>query len=240
MTAAFARLRRRRRTRGPGWTSASVWARRRSDVATGYGAVWLVNNEVLQKIDPERNRTVLSSPPEVGEGGLGLRCRCRIRVVNGGARSGAGALRSALGEAQRRCASRSAGPSDVAVGEGAVWALSGTGGSVARVDPESLRVTDMTRVGSEPSSVAAGNGAVWVANLGDDTVTSPRSARSRQSRSADAPAGIAVGGDAVWVANSGDGSVSRIDPRTGRGHRDGEGRRGRARPMSQPGRTPYG
>ena len=25
------------------------------DVATGYGAVWLVNNEVLQKIDPERN-----------------------------------------------------------------------------------------------------------------------------------------------------------------------------------------
>ena len=84
-------------------------------------------------------------------------------------------------------------PSELAVGEGAVW-IGDAGGEdvtnatvrVSRLDPDSGRVTGTARL-------RGGTGALPVAGA-------PR---------------IAVGAGAVWAANP-DGSISRIDPETGR------------------------
>ena len=169
MIAALGGVRRERRL-GPKVAERIQVGESPTDVAAGLGGVWLVNGEVLQKIDPGENRTVLSSPPPVGEGGLGL-------AVGVGHVWSTAALDQVVVRfdpeslARRTVRVPRAGPSDVAVDEGAVWAVSSTGGYVARIDPGTLRVEDVIDVGSEPSAVAAGDGAVWVANLGDDTVT---------------------------------------------------------------------
>ena len=113
-----------------------------------------------------------------------------------------------------------AGPSDVAVGDGAVWAVSSSASFAARVDPRTHRVTRTTATGSQPSAVAVGDGAAWVANLGDDTVTHLDARTGKRLgppiEVGSQPAGISIGAGAVWVANSAGNSVSRIDPGAGR------------------------
>jgi glutamine cyclotransferase len=66
----------------------------------------------------------------------------------------------------------------VAVGEGAVWAISGSTASVLRIDPRSGRVTAriliVGRRGSEspyPIAIATGLGSVWVLNATAASVT---------------------------------------------------------------------
>jgi ABC-type branched-subunit amino acid transport system substrate-binding protein/predicted Ser/Thr protein kinase len=119
-------------------------------------------------------------------------------------------------------------PSNVAVGEGAVWALSSEDRTVARIDPETKRVVKTFRMRDTPTDIAAGLGALWV-------ITGERLARidpetGAISRTVKLPdAGyqgdlgflnwgfpqIAVGAGAVWAINP-DRTISRIDPKTGR------------------------
>jgi branched-chain amino acid transport system substrate-binding protein len=115
---------------------------------------------------------------------------------------------------------------DVAVGAGAVWAISGRAASVFRIDSQARsvrsRIRIVNRLGSTapfPVAVAVGEGAVWVLNgntqtvsrvdpeFGGVTATIPLGIASN-------PSDIAAGGGAVWVANSGDGTLARIDPST--------------------------
>jgi DNA-binding SARP family transcriptional activator len=70
----------------------------------------------------------------------------------------------------------------VAVGAGAVWAISARRASVLRIDPRRRRVTDRIRI---------------VARTGED---------------APAPAAVGAGERAVWVLNRNTASVVRIDP----------------------------
>ena len=116
---------------------------------------------------------------------------------------------------------------DVAVGTGAVWAISSASARVLQIDPESgsvrTRIPVVGRPGLTkpvPVAVAAGEGAVWVLNqntpsvtridprLGAVTATIPLGVGST-------PSAIATGAGAVWVALSGEGTVVRIDPDTG-------------------------
>jgi DNA-binding SARP family transcriptional activator/DNA-binding beta-propeller fold protein YncE len=113
----------------------------------------------------------------------------------------------------------------VAVGEGAVWTISGRAATVSRIDPRTLRVTDriaiVSRRGAEapyPIAIRAGLGSVWVLNANVATVT--RIDATARGVTASVPIGVergpvrlAVGGGAAWVAN-GDGTVSRIDADT--------------------------
>jgi DNA-binding SARP family transcriptional activator/ABC-type branched-subunit amino acid transport system substrate-binding protein/streptogramin lyase len=116
---------------------------------------------------------------------------------------------------------------DVAVGTGAVWAISSSSASLLQLDPGSgsvrARIALVARPGLTrpvPVAVAAGVGAVWVLNhnvpsvsridpqLGAVTATIPLGVGST-------PSAIATGAGAVWVALSGEGTVVRIDPNTG-------------------------
>ena len=127
-------------------------------------------------------------------------------------------------------------PSNVAVGEGAVWVLNTEDHTVSRIDPETNAVTASFRPRGVPTDLAAGAGAVWVGNgggaSGNFTVSISRvDPRTRavtrtvklgdQTDSVFTPSfswgfpGIAVGAGAVWATNP-TGTVSRIDPATGR------------------------
>jgi len=133
-------------------------------------------------------------------------------------------------------------PSNIAVGEGAVWVLNTEDETVSRIDPKTKAVTGRFRTRAVPTDIAVGAGAVWVGNGGGGggssgggnftvsisridpktraithTVTLP----NQTAGSSIVPTfnwgfpNIAVGAGAVWARNP-DGTLSRIDPDTGR------------------------
>lgn len=109
-------------------------------------------------------------------------------------------------------------------GAGSVWVPLGTEGTVARVNPRTLRFDSIPVLGDHPASVSAGEGGIWVADAGADQVMriDPRSgAVSEPIRVGDEPNDIAVGEGFVWTANCACStetaerfSVSRVDPQT--------------------------
>jgi ABC-type branched-subunit amino acid transport system substrate-binding protein/streptogramin lyase len=116
---------------------------------------------------------------------------------------------------------------DVAVGAGAIWALSGAAGRVFEIDPRTGRVRARIPITGRagvsdpaPFAIAVGEGAVWVLNgnapsltridpkLAAVTATIPLGVGSN-------PSAIATGAGAVWVALSGEGAIARVDRRSG-------------------------
>ena len=63
------------------------------------------------------------------------------------------------------------GLDDIAVGEGAVWAMSASDDIVIRIDPTTGEHPTTIWVGCTPTSVAAAAGAVWVTSNRDGTLT---------------------------------------------------------------------
>ena len=110
-----------------------------------------------------------------------------------------------------------AGPTAIAVDNGAVWLTDGEANNVTRIDPTGLQTP--IAVGNGPSGIAVGEGGVWVADSLDNTVVridpTTRSVKTTIAVGR-SPTGVAVGAGSVWVADSGDGTVTRIDPRTDR------------------------
>ena len=110
----------------------------------------------------------------------------------------------------------------VAYGAGALWAVSGPGRAVLRLDPATgapaKRIELAGRARAEtpyPAAVAVAGGQVWVLNR--NTATVVRIDASTDSIAAVVPIGvdrvpnaIAADGQSAWIAN-GDGSLARID-----------------------------
>ena len=94
-------------------------------------------------------------------------------------------------------------PSALAVGEGAVWVVNRTDGTVSRIDPETNSVSWSVGVGHDPTAVAVGEGAVWVAGGEDGTVArvdpdGPR--KAQRFKVGSSPSALAVAGGSVWTA----------------------------------------
>ena len=92
-------------------------------------------------------------------------------------------------------------PSDVAVGEGAVWVTDSLHDTVVEIDPSRNRIVRRVPVGRDPIAVAVGSGAVWVADDQDGTLSriDPRSGRVTRFKVGPNPGNIAVGEGAIWV-----------------------------------------
>jgi YVTN family beta-propeller protein len=104
----------------------------------------------------------------------------------------------------------------LAVGEGAVWAMSNAESTLMRIDPTRNAVVARIKV-PPPEATAAGDGAVWLSYPSENKVSRIDPATNKVTASIDVgpqPSGIAISPDAVWVANAGGPSVSRIDPTT--------------------------
>jgi YVTN family beta-propeller protein len=114
-------------------------------------------------------------------------------------------------------------PAGLAYGDGSVWALDSTNGTVVRINPATHAVMQTIPVGSDPAAVTVTGGNVWVANSGDGTVSRINTAANKvvqpHIRVGNIPVAIASGPSGVWVANQGDDTVNRINPVTGRATR---------------------
>ena len=127
------------------------------------------------------------------------------------------------------------GSGGLAVGDGAVWAMSDSASTLLRIDPK--RNIVVARIKVKPSypcrpfpqacsEAAAGKRAVWVSHPSDNTVSRIDPQTNRVVATIPVgrhPDGIAVSPGAVWVANSGGPttgsggpSVSRVDPAANR------------------------
>ena len=179
----------------------------------------------------------------IGLGGLLLACAAAaagiVALTAGGGGDHVKALGSgvaAIDPSTGRLASLTdteTAPSNVAVGEGAVWVLNTEDTTISRIDPKTKKVVKRFGIGGVPSDIAAGAGALWVGNGGGPqnngtvsisrvdprsnritrTVRLPDTASGSQWPSVGFP-GIAVGAGAVWAINP-DQTISRIDPKTG-------------------------
>jgi ABC-type branched-subunit amino acid transport system substrate-binding protein/DNA-binding beta-propeller fold protein YncE len=126
-------------------------------------------------------------------------------------------------------------PSNVAVGEGAVWLLDTGRSTVTQIDPRSKRIVGSFEPAEVPTDLAAGAGAVWVGtgegptfnvtlNLSrvdprtrevTHTLRLPHRGDNETPPVNPGSPDIAIGGGAVWVRNP-DSTISRVDPSTGR------------------------
>jgi DNA-binding SARP family transcriptional activator/streptogramin lyase len=119
-------------------------------------------------------------------------------------------------------------PSDLASGEGALWALDREHGTLLRLNRDYAGVERRIRVGGggrflhdrttlDPWSVATGAGGVWVTD-GSRKLTQIDPRRGRVARSigvGQALNGVTEAAGAVWAIAGRSASVLRIDPRRG-------------------------
>jgi streptogramin lyase len=107
-------------------------------------------------------------------------------------------------------------PCGAAVALDAVWVANDGGGTLARVDPRTNRVTRRIPVGAGACSVAAGAGALWVVNYKASTLVrvDPRTFRTRSVRVGAVPFDVLVAFGRVWVTAWEDGTLDEVDPET--------------------------
>jgi streptogramin lyase len=94
-------------------------------------------------------------------------------------------------------------PTDVAVGNGAVWVTSELGDTLARISPSTNQITAAVPAGKGASAVAVGGGSVWVADQVSRAITriDPRTLGVIDTIKLDStPVDLAVGDGVVWVA----------------------------------------
>lgn len=109
------------------------------------------------------------------------------------------------------------GPTGLAAGGGAIWAVATDAHRLVRIDPATDAVVQRLPVGNGASGVAVAAGRVWVVEGIDGTVRALDVATGRRVRTllvGGTPVAVAAGAGAVWVADR-DGRVVRIDPRSG-------------------------
>ena len=112
-----------------------------------------------------------------------------------------------------------ASPTNVALGDGAVWVTNAADSTVDRIDPDTGTVRQTIRVGKGPDDLASGAGSVWVTNGLAGTVSRIDAAANDVVDTiavGSGPSGIAVGLGAVWVVNRDDHMLAKIAPSTGR------------------------
>jgi YVTN family beta-propeller protein len=191
--------------------------------AAGAGALWVGNlsDRSLTKIDPLR-RSVIRAFSLAGRTPTGLAVGEGAVWVAHGQRGELSRVEPQFGQLTRtiRVASRPHGSptGSVAVGAGFVWVAFGDS-TLARITPETARVTGSTLTGASPTAVLVTGDAVWVANSGDATVqrfntTTFAEGPIRSISVGRRPTAIAYGEGALWVANASDDSVTRVEPST--------------------------
>jgi virginiamycin B lyase len=111
------------------------------------------------------------------------------------------------------------GESSIGVGEGAVWVLIDSSACrlcvLARIDPETLEVTNRYPVPGGASAVRAGLGGVWITNYQTDSLLRLDPSTGKIVATipvASGPRFFDVGAGAVWVMAQSAGALCHIDP----------------------------
>ena len=196
-------------------------------LASGEHAVWVGRGSVdaqfrvgrLWRYD-SRSGSLAAVPAEIVPAGVATGAGSVWIAAGGASISRVDADRGQiLWSADLRDAGRcDCGLGELAIGEGAVWAIGGgdSPDTVFRVDLQTREIT-MVPLGAPATDIAVGGGSAWVTNLDEDAVTRIDAATNRVAspiRVGRIPSSVAVGQRYVWVASSRDGTVTRVDPAT--------------------------
>ncbi len=178
-------------------------------VAFGEGAVWVLADRQVQKVDPASGKP--AGPP------------IRLPVNAGSIAAGEGGVWVVGGNKAVYRVNPDSGtvgrpipvPNafNVAAGAGAVWVATANA-TVVRIDPGSQRAAAPVKLPGA-LDVATGEGAVWVtSSLASVSRLDPASGHpiGRPLRVGEEPDSVSVGAGAAWVASAGNGSVTRIEP----------------------------
>src|SRR5215208_2598532 len=208
-------------------------------IAAGSEAIWVLNGDdrTVSRIDPTTRRVTrtfaVGAVPTalaagggavwIGAGSIPSDPRVTVGPGNQTARAvvrigGASGLTDAHVTLPRRAHAKAyaaLGRGQLAVGDGAVWAVTPDGG-VARIDPATNRARARTRT-VDASSLAVGGGSVWA--LGAPrlatTIWQIDARSGKVIRRIDVPAdllnAIAFGAGALWATDPVAGKVWRID-----------------------------
>jgi streptogramin lyase len=106
-------------------------------------------------------------------------------------------------------------PSDIDVGQGAVWA-SFSGGGLIRIGRD--RSQTLFEPGGDLNAIAVGEGSVWLADQLQGTPSRLEPGHERAEPVADLAGNLdqlAAGEGYVWVLDSGAGTVTPVDPESG-------------------------
>ena len=223
-------------TRAPAITRVARIREFPSDFAVGEGAVWVINrvHGRLVKISPDYATVLRTS--RIGSAATLSTLDDRFDVDPWSIAAGAGGIWITDGSSTLRRAEPTNGRivrrydmrvplNGVAVGEDAVWAISGSSSTVLRIDARTGKVTARIAIvasrGAQspyPIGLAVGLGSVWVLNATAASVTRIDPVQAGVTTTIPigierVPRRIAVGAGAAWVADA-DGTLARIDPTT--------------------------
>ena len=109
-----------------------------------------------------------------------------------------------------------AAPAGLTAAYGAVWVPNDGAGTLARIDPQTNRVTRRVRLEPGVFSVTHGFGALWVVNYQRNTLTKvdPSTMRARSVRVGAVPDGLLAAYGRVWVSAWEAGRLVEVDPRS--------------------------
>ena len=161
---------------------------RPSDIAAGLGWLWVGNGGGGESGDTE---SIARVDPRTGAVTQSARLPHRQKGVRG--------------------AGANWGYANIAIGDGAVWALD-PDQTIARIDPNTGKVVATVPIVAD--RVAAGDAGVW-ALVGNSVVAiNPRTNRPGQRirLTTPAPTALAVGGGKVWATAEQEGVVWKIEP----------------------------
>jgi DNA-binding beta-propeller fold protein YncE len=212
-----------------------------TDVVVESDAVWIATAEAIVRVDPDANRVVAqvdagTVDARVPGGGQAVAAgREAVWVANpvwtdseeAGKPSAAGGvvrIDPRTNEVAATVIFAEESPTDVAVGEGAVWVVANRGeGTVSRIDPETNRIVAVIKKSPFFAALAVGEGAAWVAGAREGTVRRIDARTNRVTAVIPVIEGIpaelsaiAVGAGAVWVTGARESALIRIDPGTNR------------------------
>lgn len=109
------------------------------------------------------------------------------------------------------------GRSGIAVGEGAVWAIT-SNDELRRYSAEVGTQEAAVSLPSHSSGVIVAFGSVWITGTGNDELYRVDPTTNQIAATIDLhsnPRSLAVGEGSVWIHNEGDGTVQRIDGKSG-------------------------
>jgi YVTN family beta-propeller protein len=184
-----------------------------SGIAFGDGSVWVTNSlsGTVSRIDSTVNRVV--DTIRVGNAPSGIASTDgSIWVAN----TGDDTVTKIDVTRDRPSKTIEVAATELAFGDGTLWATETDANRVVRIDPATGDVQSVA-VGNGPTGIAFGGGSVWVANSLDGTVTHidpETNAGVADTTVGNGPTALATDRNGVWVSNQSDGTLVRLDPRT--------------------------
>jgi YVTN family beta-propeller protein len=179
--------------------------------------------QVLPGVRPRLRLAILGLILAVTGVGGGLAVASVLRPSTSSAATPPGRLvkiDAATGQLTASSVPMSARGSDLAVGEGSIWAVSYESKLLTRINPATMAVVGTYGVPAPPVGIAVGGGLVWIAIAFGDNSLRPFDPKTNQLgppvsiAGGVALQGVAYGLNSVWVTDKNNNLVYRVDPST--------------------------